>query len=237
MNAAAIRGRAFVPPQSLGPGATLTLDAAESHYIVRVRRAQVGDRIEVLDGVANKHAADIVQADASACVIDVGPALLDPAPPPMVVLMGIVDAKAVAEALAGASEVGVTHLVPVRTARAQTAMPPVARIARICRAAQRQCGRARPLAVGATLGWPDALAHAQALPGWVALPHAEPRPIVADRAGSRLLVGPEGGLTDAEVTLSRDRGFQPLWLGPHVLRTPTAVISGVARLVLGPTGA
>ena len=233
MNAAAIRGRVFVSPNSLGAGATLTLDAAESHYIVRVRRAQVGDRIEVLDGVASKHAADIVQADANACVIDVGPALTDPASPPIIVLMGIVDAKAVAEALAGASEVGAARVVPVRTARAQTAMPPVARIARICRAAQRQCGRASPLTVGATLGWPDALEHAVALSGWVATPGAEPGPLTHDRAGSRLLIGPEGGLTDAEVALSRDRGFQPLWLGPHVLRTPTAVVSGVARLTTG----
>ena len=40
----------------------------------------------------------------------------------------------------------------------------------------------------------------------------------------RLLIGPEGGLTDAEVTQAAEQGFQSARLGPRVLRTETAPV-------------
>ncbi|BFM50250.1 16S rRNA (uracil(1498)-N(3))-methyltransferase [Marinomonas sp. THO17] len=39
-----------------------------------------------------------------------------------------------------------------------------------------------------------------------------------------LLIGPEGGLTDREVQLSEKQGFNPITLGPRVLRTETAPV-------------
>ena len=38
------------------------------------------------------------------------------------------------------------------------------------------------------------------------------------------VIGPEGGLSDAEVTAARAAGFQPARLGPRVLRTETAPV-------------
>ena len=43
-----------------------------------------------------------------------------------------------------------------------------------------------------------------------------------------LLVGPEGGLTDQEVTDAHNAGFQGLRLGPRVLRTETAPTAALA---------
>lgn len=39
-----------------------------------------------------------------------------------------------------------------------------------------------------------------------------------------LLIGPEGGLTEHEVQLSEKQGFNPITLGPRVLRTETAPV-------------
>ena len=43
-------------------------------------------------------------------------------------------------------------------------------------------------------------------------------------AGSHifLLIGPEGGLTSAEVEAARDRGWTIVGVGPRILRTETA---------------
>lgn len=45
-----------------------------------------------------------------------------------------------------------------------------------------------------------------------------------------LLIGPEGGLSDAEVKLAGEHGYLPLSLGPRVLRTETAALSALTVL-------
>ncbi|WP_440874326.1 16S rRNA (uracil(1498)-N(3))-methyltransferase [Thalassotalea sp. PLHSN55] len=46
----------------------------------------------------------------------------------------------------------------------------------------------------------------------------------------RLLVGPEGGLSDDEITLANDADFQDVLLGPRVLRTETAALTAITAL-------
>ncbi len=43
-----------------------------------------------------------------------------------------------------------------------------------------------------------------------------------------LLVGPEGGLGEREIDAAIDHGFQPLALGPRVLRTETAPLAAIS---------
>ncbi len=45
-----------------------------------------------------------------------------------------------------------------------------------------------------------------------------------------LLIGPEGGLTADEITMAERQGFNPLTLGPRVLRTETAPIAGITLM-------
>jgi 16S rRNA (uracil1498-N3)-methyltransferase len=55
-------------------------------------------------------------------------------------------------------------------------------------------------------------------------------PRVAPRAGTTLLIGPEGGLSPEEEEAAAERGFTALALGPRVLRTETAGIAVLAAL-------
>ncbi len=45
-----------------------------------------------------------------------------------------------------------------------------------------------------------------------------------------LLIGPEGGLSEHEVQVAGEHGFQPLSLGPRILRTETAAITALSVL-------
>jgi 16S rRNA (uracil1498-N3)-methyltransferase len=45
-----------------------------------------------------------------------------------------------------------------------------------------------------------------------------------------LLVGPEGGLSQAEIDRALDNNFQALALGPRVLRTETAPLAAISIL-------
>lgn len=59
--------------------------------------------------------------------------------------------------------------------------------------------------------------------GGAPVPGAQGRTLVA--------IGPEGGWTDAEVALLEAHGFDRLSLGPRILRTDTAAVALLARLM------
>ena len=46
----------------------------------------------------------------------------------------------------------------------------------------------------------------------------------------RLLIGPEGGLSDNEIQLANDASFDDVLLGPRVLRTETAALTAITAL-------
>ncbi|MFQ5635966.1 MAG: RsmE family RNA methyltransferase, partial [Gammaproteobacteria bacterium] len=46
--------------------------------------------------------------------------------------------------------------------------------------------------------------------------------------GVTLLIGPEGGLTEAERETARAADFQPVSLGPRILRTETAPLAALS---------
>lgn len=48
--------------------------------------------------------------------------------------------------------------------------------------------------------------------------------------GIQLLIGPEGGFTEQEVSAAGQRGFNPMRLGPRVLRTETAALSALTAV-------
>lgn len=61
---------------------------------------------------------------------------------------------------------------------------------------------------------------------------ADSRPDCAEKSGRLLLaVGPEGGWTDEEVALLEEKGFARYSLGPRILRTDTAVVALLSRLM------
>jgi 16S rRNA (uracil1498-N3)-methyltransferase len=50
-------------------------------------------------------------------------------------------------------------------------------------------------------------------------------------AGARILIGPEGGLTDAEIDGAVAHRLTPISLGPWTLRTEVAVVAALSRLL------
>ncbi|MGB1262354.1 MAG: 16S rRNA (uracil(1498)-N(3))-methyltransferase [Cognaticolwellia sp.] len=52
----------------------------------------------------------------------------------------------------------------------------------------------------------------------------------AENQRVRLLIGPEGGLSDEEITNANSAGFEDVLLGPRVLRTETAALTAITAL-------
>jgi 16S rRNA (uracil1498-N3)-methyltransferase len=53
---------------------------------------------------------------------------------------------------------------------------------------------------------------------------------VASELSVRLLIGPEGGLTDEEISQANQANFKDILLGPRVLRTETAALTAITAL-------
>ena len=134
-----------------------------------------------------------------------------------------------------AVELGATGIIPVQAARS------VSRLAservgkkrehwqQVVIAACEQCGRNRLPFVAPVQSLAAYLAEPQNAARWVLVPGGE-RLSVIQPAPIHLLIGPEGGWSDEELTLCLRAGSRPVGLGPRVLRTETAGLAALAAL-------
>jgi 16S rRNA (uracil1498-N3)-methyltransferase len=133
-------------------------------------------------------------------------------------------------------ELGVAAITPVMAARsvmkldARAAAKKHAHWKSIAIAACEQCGRDRIPLVREPSALDNALGKEQSDVLKLLLdPPADSR-LPAGEAPSRmrLLIGPEGGFSDAERALAIAAGYRPTRLGPRVLRTETAALAALA---------
>jgi len=225
--------RVFHPPGTWVAGQRIGLDPEESRYLLRVRRAQTGSEVELLDGQSAIWRARLVDSEGRVAVLELQRPRSVPEPMPVELLLVLPEPRATLDALTVASELGASavHLIPGQ--HSPGGVPSTARIAKTLRAAQRQCGRPRvPTIVGPT-SLDAALAATASRTGFVASPepaHHGLLPPVDPARGARVLIGPEGGLSTIEEARARAAGLVALGLGPWVLRTPTAVSAALSRL-------
>lgn len=130
------------------------------------------------------------------------------------------------------TELGVATFQPTLTDRCQFSVPEnklgrkIERWQRIVNEAARQSGRGWLPQVESPLPLKQALSQCQAQLKLVLWEQAE-QPVKEILPSClpesvAVVVGPEGGLTAAEIALAREYGFVPVGLGPRILRTETA---------------
>ena len=205
-----------------------------AHHLTRVMRARPGDEVVLFDGQGQQCRARLLSTSRREFEAELGPIeQVEPSPAVEIELAFALPKGARAEWLfEHATELGVTAMRPLRTARSDTGAPGRRRERwlRVTQAAAGQCGRSHLPAIHEVQALAAMLA-SDTLPDerYLALPGGEPLgPACSDRA--LLLVGPPGGWTDEEVASARDAGFTPRGLSPLTLRTETAALVGAALL-------
>lgn len=224
-------------------GQRVKLEGNAASHITRVLRLRVGAALVLFDGSGGEYGGSIDQAHGGEVIVAVG-ARADAereSPLPVTLAQGVSRGERMDLVVQKATELGVSHLVPVLTERsvvrlsAQQSDRKVNHWRAIVIAACEQCGRNRlpPVAAPVTLreflaGDAGAAPATRLLlsPSGTATLEDVPRPA----AGVTVLVGPEGGLTDEEEQAAVTAGFTALRLGPRVLRTETAAIAALALL-------
>jgi 16S rRNA (uracil1498-N3)-methyltransferase len=235
--------RIFVSPLAVGD---VIVRGDEHHYLSRVRRARVGDALELVDGAGQRASAVIVAIAESETTLRVEAVeKIADALPRVRVLVPPIKGDRMDTCIEKLVEVGVDEIVVWPAARAVVKLEGARRASRVehyqalAQAAARQSGRASVPSVRAA----DSLAAAiAALPACVADPQISGAPtsarVVLDPSAERgewpvgddltLISGPEGGLAPDELDALAASGFVSLGLGPRVLRAETAPVIAVA---------
>ncbi len=212
----------------------VTIEGEEAHHAARVKRLGEGDTVELLDGHGSVATALIVGISKPRgewrLELDITEVHTEPPLAPRVeVYAPAPKGPRLADMVDALSQVGAAAWFPLETART-IAEPRAGRLGRLDRTAleaAKQCGRAWLLEVGAATPLERALVGA---PGAaVVVADASGGAYRATGAGTvRLLVGPEGGWTPAELDLARAAGALVHRFGPHILRIETAAPTAAA---------
>lgn len=232
----------FHVPQGLAPGATVDLPPEAAHHAVRVLRLGEGDGVTLFDGRGGEWFARLVRSGPSLHAVLERFDAADRAPPLAITLVqGLPAADKMDWIVQKATELGVAAIQPV-TARRSVVRLSGERMERRCRHWQQvavagceQCGLNRVPAVASLLDLPHYLGSAAPHDDsrFFLMPGAERDLRAMDKPGSAatLLVGPEGGLEEGETRAVLAAGFQPVSLGPRVLRTETAGIAAISAML------
>jgi 16S rRNA (uracil1498-N3)-methyltransferase len=225
-------------PELPDEGGTVALDAGASRHLLRVLRLGEGADIRLFDGRGREHRARLEGGDrkaASARVLGRSDPLPE-SPLEIVLVQGVGRGDRMDLAVQKATELGVSAIVPVLTARSVVRLTGERAARRrehwqaVAVSACEQCGRAVVPEIRSPAGLMEAIG---LLSRDLVRVHPDPdarrgmAELAAPAAGLALLVGPEGGLDEDERRAAEAAGFAPVRLGPRVLRTETAAIAAV----------
>ncbi|MCU0293593.1 MAG: 16S rRNA (uracil(1498)-N(3))-methyltransferase [Thermoanaerobaculaceae bacterium] len=208
----------------------LLLPPEVSHH-ARVTRVGAGDEVEVLDLTGTIGLGTFLGWDGKRALVRLTALSHQRGEPPgpLVVGLGVLHTQAFDWATEKLTELGATRVVPLLCERVQGRQhePRVERWQRLAEAAVAQCGRSRAPLISQPTPLAEFLSTASGA-RVVADPSPAPPPNLADASSLTVLVGPEGGLTEGELRAALDAGFQPLGLGPRILRAETAALAATA---------
>ena len=234
--------RFFIPPHSARDGRA-KLTGPELHHLRDVLRLGRGDHVTLFDGAGREFRGRIERispAEADIAVVEVErprePALR------LALAAGLLKGRRTDLVIEKATELGVSRIIPLRSARTVPAADAsredarLARWRRVALSAAKQCGRSELPSVEAPIRLAELAARIPREAARLLLWEGERRTFLEDAARALpsaqdlvVVVGPEGGFSDEEIAFARDEGFRVVGLGGgRVLRSETAAIVAAA---------
>ncbi len=201
------------------------LSKVDEHHLRTVLRARAGEEVIVTDGLGSWSLCEVRADD----LVRISEVQRDPEPPETVLYLAPLKGDRSEWAVAKATELGISRIVPLVSARLAVKFKGDARekiLMRWRRIADESCGQCRRT-------------HAVIVDHPVSVGDLGPDVAVADFDGDgdwtgvrAVAIGPEGGWAPDEVTRSRRR----LSLGPTVLRAETAGVVAASLMTFGSGG-
>jgi len=230
--------RVHTPGALSGPGHAV-LAAGPAAHVTRVLRLRSGDPVTLFNGDGWDYRGHVraMRSGSVEVEIDERVAARPESALALTLVQGVARADRMDAVVQKATELGVRRLVPVLAQRSVVRLDPDQAARRLAHwragavAAGEQCGRAVRPEIEPPLPLPAWLDRPAGRAARVLLAPGAAAPLAAVTAPAvEVLVGPEGGLTDAEERLALGAGFEPRPLGPRILRTETAALAALVVL-------
>ncbi len=227
---------------SLAVGESFTLGGDEGRHAATVRRIRPGEQLMVTDGAGTSVVAHVEEAERAELVATVDQTSHRAVEMPRVVVVQAIPkgdrGEAAVEML---TEVGVDVIVPWGAARCVAVWKPgraeksLARWRSTAHEAAKQSRRTWFPEVVEMVGTEEVVGLLRGASVPVVLHEAASGPIadlpVPGRGEIVIVVGPEGGISDAELAAFAAVGAEPVRMGTSVLRTSTAGVAATAALL------
>ncbi len=227
----------------------ITLSADESHHLVAVNRAAAGATVVAFDGKGSEWICELADADKRAARLKVRFAQkAKPIPWRITLGQALPLGGAMDSIVRKATEIGVSLIVPLESERTQVHLDQdrsdkkIEKWQTAALEAAKQCGNPWLPEIGPVTAASAFMAGARGYdlkliaslqPGAKSLKSVLEQYRAAQGKAPRnvlWLIGPEGDFTQAEMSLSRGSGFEPITLGPLVLRCETAAVYALSVL-------
>ena len=238
----------FIEPAALLKP-TVAIDGSEVRHIKKVLRLKPGDQIRLFDGEGFEYEAIICRFAGDRVELKINQKLpgTRESPVQIAVAQALLKEKKMDRLLRHLCELGLTHWIPFISEHSipqpgQKRMPGrVERWNRILKESAKQCRRARLPEICQTLVFEEVLDYGRFCDLMIIFYENESASLnsVISRTAhpQKILVimGPEGGFSDHEISKARAAGCLVAGLGPRILRAETATIAAVT-LVQGLLG-
>lgn len=231
-----------VATAQLRDGATVVLAGPEGRHAATVRRLRVGEEVQLTDGagrLAGCHVTGVGRDSVDLLVEQL--AQVPPPHPRIVVVQALPKGDRGELAVETMTELGVDVVVPWSASRSVTRWTgergdkALRRWRSTAYEAAKQSRRAWFPEIAEPVGTPAVVALLSNAAAAVVLHEAADTALAAVDVPARgdvvVVVGPEGGLTDDELTAFRSAGATAYRMGPTVLRTSTAGLAASAVLL------
>ncbi len=208
------------------------LPETQAHYIGRVLRHAVGDAVQLFDGSGQEFLGELIEVGKKNVRVELREALPGQTPSPLHIHLGqgLSRGERMDWAIQKATELGANEITPIVSERCEVRLKGEREDKRlehwrqVAISACEQCGRSVLPVIHPPVVLAQWLEQCQADLKLVLHPVAKPLTRHDKPQSLAFLIGPEGGLSDAEVAQAQGRGFQAARLGPRVLRTETAPV-------------
>lgn len=225
----------FYVPEGFAAGGLCQLPAGEAHHARRVVRVLAGDKVALFDGAGLEGEGWVARIDKHAIWIEVDAAVQREALPRRLTLAQacLNREDPMEELIRHGTALGVIWFAFFRGDHTERPPKRPDKWERWAVDACKQSGRPWLPVFTYHESLEEALRNVDA-PLYLAQPGGSSAPSATDAA--TLIVGPEGGLSEAELDLARRMGADGLTLGPYTLRSELAALVG-STLVLQTMGA
>lgn len=226
-------------PSSLQVDSTYALDSDNAAHLIRVLRLGEGDAIEVFDGLGSEYSASLCDVQKKSASFTVQALIRHEEEPKLALYLGQVVSKGdrMDFTIQKATELGITDITPLWSERCDVRLKgdrlekKMTHWQNVAISACQQSGRCWVPVVHPPEDYLDWVKASTADIRLLLHPHQQqPLSAYAQPKQVALLIGPEGGFSEEEVTQAINSGFTGLRIGPRILRTETASLAALSVL-------